>query len=97
MSEKSLPAMRIDKFLWFVRVAKSRALAQDMSEQGFIRLNGRRVDRAHTQVRVGDLITVPVGLGAKVLRIQQMPLRRGPAGEAASCYEELQLGLRECP
>lgn len=85
--------MRIDKYLWFVRVAKSRSLAQNLAQQGFIRLNGRRVERAHSPVRVGDLITVPHGERARVLRVLRMPQRRGPATEAVLCYEELQVGL----
>lgn len=85
--------MRIDKYLWFVRVAGSRSLAQNLAQQGFIRLNGRRVERAHSPVRVGDLITVPHGQSSRVLRVLRMPERRGPATEASLCYEELQVGI----
>lgn len=60
--------------------------------RGIVRLNGRRVERAHTPVRVGDLITVPHGDHARVLRILAMPARRGPPAEAAACYELLSLG-----
>jgi len=86
------PSQRIDKFLWFARVCKSRSLAQALSTKGIIRLNGRRVERAYTPVRIGDLITVPHGHHARVLRILSMPARRGPPAEAMSCYEVLSLG-----
>ena len=85
------PSLRIDKFLWFVRLAKSRSVAQKMAEDGHIRLNGRRIERAHSPVRTGDLITFPHH-GVRVVRVVQLPGRRGPAPEAQSCYEELKLG-----
>ena len=85
-------AQRIDKFLWFARLAKSRSIAQAMAERGIMRLNGRRVERAHSPVRVGDLITLAQGDRVRVVRVLQLPARRGPASEAATTYEELTVG-----
>jgi ribosome-associated heat shock protein Hsp15 len=84
--------LRIDKFLWFVRLARSRALAQKLAEEGHIRLNGRRIERAHAPVRPGDLITLPHGTSARVVRVSALPVRRGPVPEAQACYEEIQTG-----
>ena len=50
-------SLRLDKFLWFARIAKTRALAQALAEQGRIRLAGRVVDRAHAPVRIGDVLS----------------------------------------
>lgn len=86
------PALRIDKFLWFTRLAKSRTVAQTMAERGIMRVNGRRVERAHSAVRVGDLITLAQGDRIRVVRVLGLPGRRGPAREAQLCYEDLQLG-----
>lgn len=86
------PSLRIDKFLWFARLAKSRSVAQKMAEDGHIRLNGRRIERSHAPVRPGDLITFPHASGVRVVRIIELPGRRGPASEAQACYEELKLG-----
>jgi ribosome-associated heat shock protein Hsp15 len=88
----SPPSLRIDKFLWYVRIARSRTFAQALAQQGVIRLNGRRVERAHTAVRVGDLITVPQDTRILVLRILAMPDRRGPPAEAALYFEPLEIG-----
>lgn len=85
-------SLRIDKFLWFARLARSRSYAQALAEEGHIRLNGRRVDRAHAPVRPGDLITLPHGGSARVVRVNALPLRRGPAPEAQECYEEIRVG-----
>ncbi|WP_088184779.1 RNA-binding S4 domain-containing protein [Sphingobium sp. Z007] len=87
------PSLRIDKYLWFVRLCSSRSNAQKLAETGHIRLNGRRIERAHAPVRAGDLITFPHGEeGVRVVRVIQLPTRRGPAPEAQSCYDELTVG-----
>jgi ribosome-associated heat shock protein Hsp15 len=86
------PTLRIDKFLWFARLSKSRSAAQKLAEDGHIRLNGRRIERAHAPVRPGDLITFPHGDAVCVVRVIALPARRGTAPEAQACYEELTVG-----
>lgn len=82
-------AMRLDKYLWFARIAKSRALAQALAEGGRIRVAGRVVDRAHAPVRVGDVLSFAVAGKVRVLRVEALPARRGPAHEARHLYREL--------
>lgn len=84
--------LRIDKYLWFVRLAKDRSVAQKMAEAGFIRVNGRRIDRSHASIRAGDLITFPHGNSVRIVRVLSLPIRRGPAAEAALHYEEIVAG-----
>ena len=81
--------MRLDKFLWFARIVKTRALAQDMAEKGRIRLNGRVVDKAHTVVRAGDVLAFARHGAVRVLKIEALPARRGPPAEARALYCEL--------
>ena len=81
--------MRIDKFLWFLRFAKTRGVAQAMAAGGHIRINGRRIDRAHLAVAVGDILTIPLGKTVRVIKVLSLPARRGPASEAQSCYRVL--------
>ena len=81
--------MRIDKLLWFLRLAKTRTLAQALAETGHLRLNGRRVERAHQKVCGGDILTVPLPAGIRVIEVLHLPQRRGPAPEAQSCYRVL--------
>lgn len=89
------PTLRIDKYLWFVRLAPDRSSAQALAERGIIRLNGRRVERAHAPVRVGDLITVPQGMAVRVIRVEKLPARRGPYSEAQLCYSAITPGASE--
>jgi ribosome-associated heat shock protein Hsp15 len=82
-------SLRIDKFLWFARIVKTRALAQSLAERGHLRIDGRRVERAHVAVRVGDILSFPVAGRVRILRVEALPVRRGPPAEARSLYFEL--------
>ncbi|MGH6746151.1 ribosome-associated heat shock protein Hsp15 [Novosphingobium sp. PhB57] len=84
--------MRIDKLLWFLRLTRTRPLAQALAEDGHIRLNSRRVERAHQKVAVGDVLTLPTAQGVQVIEILCLPERRGPAPEAQACYRVLDAG-----
>lgn len=81
--------MRIDKFLWFVRLTKTRALAAQLAEAGHIRIDGRRIDRAHAIVKPGETVTLMLHERLRIIRIEALPLRRGPAAEARACYQDL--------
>jgi ribosome-associated heat shock protein Hsp15 len=82
-------ALRIDKFLWFVRLAKTRALAQKMVEGGAIRIDRYRPASAHSLVRVGQVITTVARQQVISIRVERIPDRRGPATEAESCYSRV--------
>ena len=82
--------LRIDKFLWFARIVKTRALAQTLAEQGRLRISGRIIDRAHCPVRVGDVLSFAIHGKVRVLRIEALPTRRGPPAEAAALYIEVE-------
>ncbi|MEO9468286.1 S4 domain-containing protein [Parasphingorhabdus sp.] len=84
--------IRIDKLLWFLRFVRNRSMAKKMSTKGHLRLNGRRVQRAHTSVRAGDILTVPRGREVHVIRISRLPERRGAPAFAHSCFEKLEAG-----
>ena len=81
--------MRLDRFLWFTRLAKTRTLAQDLAEEGRLRIDGRPVARAAACVRIGNVLTFAQGPRVRVLRVEALPSRRGPAPEAQGCYTDL--------
>ena len=81
--------MRLDKYLWFVRLVKTRTLAQAITADGHLRIDGRAVDRAHAAVRVGNVLTFPLNGRVRILRVEALPARRGPAPEAQACYADL--------
>ncbi|EZP50988.1 MULTISPECIES: RNA-binding S4 domain-containing protein [Sphingomonas] len=81
--------MRIDMFLWFVRLAKTRSIAQALACDGRLRIDGRRIERSAAPVRVGNILTFALHDRVRVLRVEALPTRRGPAPEAQGCYQEL--------
>lgn len=81
--------LRIDKFLWHVRLAATRTIAQDIAESGHMRIDGRIVDRAHAVVRIGNVLTFLLHARVRVIRIEALPVRRGSASEARLCYTDL--------
>jgi ribosome-associated heat shock protein Hsp15 len=80
--------VRIDRFLFFVRLTKSRTLAQALVDAGHIRIDGKRVAKPSEDVRVGSIVALPLHGKVRVLKVLQLPTRRGPAREAHACYEE---------
>lgn len=82
--------MRLDRFLFFIRLAKSRTLAQGLIETGHVRIDGKRVAKPSEEVRVGSVIALPLHGKVRVVRVLGLPQRRGPATEARSHYEEIE-------
>ena len=86
MSEDGL---RLDKWLWFARFCKSRSIAAALCESGRMRISGRVVAKAHQTVRVGDVLTFPLGPHIRVIAVKELGRRRGPATEARLLYDDV--------
>ena len=80
---------RIDKWLWFARLIKTRTLASELVASGKVRLNRVKVDKPGHIVRVGDVLTVTLSRRVRLLKVTGLGLRRGPSDAARSLYEEL--------
>ena len=89
MAEPGGATMRIDKFLWFVRLAKTRSFAAQVAAARHLRVDGRVIDKAAASVRVGNTLTFPLHDRVRVIRIEALPPRRGPPPEARACYTDL--------
>lgn len=81
--------MRVDRFLFFIRLAKSRTLAQALVQTGHIRVDGKRVLKPSEEVREGSIVALPLHGRTRVLEVLSLPSRRGPATEARTCYREV--------
>ena len=81
--------MRIDRFLHCIRLTKSRTLAQALVETGHIRIDGKRVLKPSEEVREGSVVAMPLHGRTRVLRVLELPARRGPPAEARACYREV--------
>jgi ribosome-associated heat shock protein Hsp15 len=81
--------VRIDRYLHCIRLVKSRTLAQGLIEEGYVRIDGKRIEKPSEDVRVGSTIALPLHGHVRVLRVLSLPGRRGPPAEARLCYREL--------
>ena len=68
--------LRVDKWLWHARFFKTRNLASGTVRAGHLRVNGQKISKPATNVKLGDVLTFPQG-------------RRGPASEAQTLYQDL--------
>lgn len=80
---------RLDTWLWCARFLKSRADCARLAALGVIRVNRQPTDKAHARLRPGDVVTLPLHGGVRVLRVVALAHRRGPAAEARRLYEEI--------
>ena len=80
--------LRIDRWLWCARFFKTRSVAAEAVRGSHVRLNGQRVKPSHP-VKIGDALTVELRDEIeRDVRIAAIPVRRGPAPEAAATYVE---------
>ena len=80
---------RIDKWLWFARVVKTRTLAAKLVTEGGVRLNREMVEKSSATVRNGDVLTIAVHTRVRILKVVNPGERRGSAPEAALLFEDL--------
>lgn len=80
---------RLDKWLWFARVTKSRTLAATLVVEGKIRVNGERVAKPAHTLKAGDAVTIAMRQRVRILRVKRFGLRRGSAALAAELFEDL--------
>ncbi|TNE35714.1 MAG: RNA-binding S4 domain-containing protein [Alphaproteobacteria bacterium] len=94
MAAKEPPReQRVDKWLWYIRLFKSRSLAAKFVEAGKLRLTrGPRKDRLSKPsqtLEAGDILTFTLHQRVRVLEVLSTGLRRGPASEAQTLYKDL--------
>lgn len=76
--------MRLDKYLKVSRLIKRRTVAQDVSDQGRVYVNGREAKKS-TTVKVGDELTIRFGQKSVTVRIESIA-ETSRKDEAAGMY-----------
>jgi ribosome-associated heat shock protein Hsp15 len=79
---------RLDKWLWFARLVKSRSLAGRLCAEGAVSVNQAAVRKPNHAIRISDIVIVPQGPFRRTVRVLALGARRGPAIEARQLYEE---------
>ena len=88
---QSLPAsasLRLDKWLWFARVVKTRSAATRLCAAGCVGIGAQEAVKAHHPVRIGDAITIDLPDRRRRLVVRLLGARRGPPAEARMLYDE---------
>ncbi len=80
---------RLDKFLFFARFYKTRALASAIVGQGGIRINRQPTEKPHARLRPGDVLTLPLPRGITVIQVLKFAKRRESAPQARLLYAEI--------
>lgn len=87
--ETGAQKQRIDKWLFFARIVKSRSLAAKIAAGGHVRVNCNKINRSSYGIIAGDVLTIALPRIIRVLRVLNGGERRGPASEAQLLYEDL--------
>ena len=88
-TESPSDKQRLDKWLWFARVVKTRSLAAKLVSAGHVRVNSERTDAPAKAVRAGDVLTIALERQVRILKIMSGGTRRGPYEEAKLLFEDL--------
>lgn len=80
---------RLDKWLFFARMAKSRSLAQSRIVAGDVTVNDQRTSQPSHPVKPGDRVSVAVGGRSRLLVVKAAGVRRGPYEEARLLYDDI--------
>jgi len=89
MNTPASPKIRIDKWLWYARVVKTRSLASKTVKSGHIRVNSTKITSASYDLKQEDVLTIALNNRVRILKVLMLGTRRGPATEAALLYDDL--------
>jgi ribosome-associated heat shock protein Hsp15 len=89
MDEEDVGWQRLDKFLFYARFCKTRAVAARLIERGGLRLNRQPVEKPHARLRPGDVLTLPLPRGVVVVEVLGLAKRREGAAVAQGLYREI--------
>lgn len=89
MLEPETDSLRLDKFLVYARFCKTRSVAEALVEQGGVRINRHPTAKPHAKLRPGDVLTLALPHGVKVVEVVLLPDRRDAAPLAQGCYREI--------
>jgi ribosome-associated heat shock protein Hsp15 len=81
--------IRLDLYLFYIRLFKSRNLATKFITTSRVRIAGQVTQKPHKLISIDDILTIPINDKVKILKIINIPNRRGPFLESILYYEDL--------
>jgi len=86
---ETVEKLRADKWLWQARFFKTRSLSAKLITGSHLRVNSDKVIKTSATIKVGDVLTFPQGNHIRVIQVDAIGMRRGPAPEAHALYTDL--------
>ena len=81
--------IRLDLYLFYIRIFKSRNLATKFIISNRLRISGQVTQKPHKLISIGDVLSMPIQDYVKILKVVDIPKRRGPFSEALNYYEDI--------
>ena len=81
--------IRLDLYLFYIRIFKSRNLATKFVISNRLRISGQVTQKPHKLISIGDVLSIPIQDYVKILKVVDIPKRRGPFSEALNYYEDI--------
>ena len=81
--------LRLDIYLYYIRIFKSRSLATKFVSNNRLRISGQVTQKPHKMISIGDVLTMTINDNIKVLKVLAIPNRRGPYPESLNFYEDI--------
>ena len=81
--------LRLDIYLYYIRLFKSRSIATKFILTNRLRISGQVTQKPHKMISVGDVLTMTINDNIKILKVLDIPSRRGPYPESLNFYEDI--------
>ena len=81
--------LRLDIYLYYIRIFKSRSIATKFVLTNRLRISGQVTQKPHKMISVGDVLTITINDNIKILKVLDIPSRRGPYSESLNFYEDI--------
>ena len=82
-------SLRLDIYLYYIRIFKSRSIATKFVLTNRLRISGQVTQKPHKMISVGDVLTMTINDNIKILKVLDIPSRRGPYPESLNFYEDI--------
>ena len=81
--------LRLDVYLYYIRIFKSRSIATKFVLTNRLRISDQVTQKPHKMISIGDVLTMTINNNIKILRVLDIPKRRGPYLESLNFYEDI--------
>ena len=81
--------LRLDTYLYYIRIFKSRSIATKFVLTNRLRISGQVTQKPHRMISIGDVLTMTINDNVKILKVLDIPNRRGPYSESLNFYEDI--------